>query len=120
MNEEHRNTAGLLAIRETMEAWPMEEEIAETAYWMAERLELFGYRTIRRLIAEHDSNVTEGKGGTLDLATETAKLGRHLTQWTCYSDNTEALAQLQRFAAAYRQTRRTARKNRAKDCFLVH
>ena len=94
MTTSDRNTAGLLALRETMEAWPIEEEIAETAYWMAERLELFGYGTIRRLTTEHNSNVTEGKGETLDLDAELAQLQGSLQNWTCYSDNTAALAQI--------------------------
>ena len=111
MTQEHRNTAGLLAVRETMEAWPMEEETAETAYWMAEQLHLLCQTTMHRLIGEHNDSLSRGLGGTLDLNTESAKLEEQLQSWTCYSDNAAALNQVQRFAAAYCWTLTEAAKD---------
>ena len=100
MTNERRNTVGLLALQAVAEVWPVEES-AEEIYWAAEKLDLLDQSKIHRLIGKHNDSLAQGKGGTLDLNGESAKLDEQLHQWTTEFENTAPLDQIQRFSAAY-------------------
>ena len=100
MTNEQQNTIGLTALQAMAEIWPV-EDFAEEIYWAAEKLDLLDQSKIHRLIDEHNDNLTQGIGGTLDLNSESAKLDEQLHQWTTEMENAAPLDQIQRFSAAY-------------------